>query len=69
MCANMGGDTDTMGAMACAICGAKAGLSGLPADWIEYLEKTNELDFRALAERIVAARETFTLDAAEVPNA
>lgn len=69
MCANMGGDTDTMGAMACAICGAKAGLSGLPADWIEYLEKTNDLDFRALAERIVVARETFTLDAAEVPNA
>ncbi len=61
MCANMGGDTDTMGAMACAICGAKVGLSGMPADKIEYLEKVNGLDFRVLAQEILAARESFTL--------
>lgn len=63
MCANMGGDTDTMGAMACAVCGAKSGLSGLPADKVAELERINGLDFRALARRVVDARKTFRLEA------
>lgn len=63
MCANMGGDTDTMGAMACAICGAKQGFAALPADKIAELEGINKLDFRALARRIVEARATFRLEA------
>ena len=63
MCANMGGDTDTMGAMACGICGAKVGLSAMPQDVVKQLEETNGLDFRALAQKVAAARETFTLDA------
>lgn len=62
MCANMGGDTDTMGAMACAICGAKQGLSGLPADKVTELERINNLNFRALAEEVAEARRTFRLE-------
>lgn len=62
MCANMGGDTDTMGAMACAICGAAQGISGLPADKVAELERINGLDFRAIARRVADARETFCLE-------
>lgn len=61
MCANMGGDTDTMGAMACAICGAKCGISGMDESVVKYLETTNGIDFRALAKRILEARANFTI--------
>ncbi|MBU3826600.1 MAG: ADP-ribosylglycohydrolase family protein [Candidatus Anaerobiospirillum merdipullorum] len=59
LCANLGGDTDTIGAMACAIVGARCGLSGFAKETIAYLEKTNQLDFKALAATIVAARDSF----------
>ena len=45
MCANMGGDTDTMGAMAVAICGAMNGIESTPADWLKTLEATTNLTF------------------------
>lgn len=61
MCANLGGDTDTIGAMACAICGAFEGFEALGEERTTFLETTNNIDFRALARRIVSARETFTL--------
>ena len=59
LCANMGGDTDTIGAMACAILGAKVGISGFTPALIDYLEKQNNLDFRALAAEIITARPHF----------
>ncbi|MDO5530575.1 ADP-ribosylglycohydrolase family protein [Sutterella sp.] len=61
MCANMGGDTDTIGAMAAAICGAWSGIDGIPAETVAYLEKTNGLDFRALAHETALLRERFIL--------
>lgn len=61
MCANMGGDTDTMGAMAVAICGAKVGLDAFDPQRVEALERINGLDFRALARDVAAARQTFRL--------
>ena len=61
LCANLGGDTDTIGAMATAICGAAVGLDGFDQDTVRYLEETNGLDFRAMAERIVALRGEFRL--------
>ncbi len=62
MCANMGGDTDTMGAMAAAICGAKVGFSAFPQDVVKTLERTNSLDFLALARETAAGRAAFRLD-------
>ena len=59
MCANMGGDTDTMGAMAVAICGAMNGIDNIPADWLKTLEETNHLDFFALADQILEVRPAF----------
>lgn len=58
-CANMGGDTDTIGCMASAICGAKVGLSSIRKDWIETLEKVNGISFLEIAEKIIEARREF----------
>ena len=59
LCANLGGDTDTIGAMACAMAGSRVGISAFKSEVIDYLEKTNGLNFRALANDILTARETF----------
>ena len=59
LCANMGGDTDTIGSMACAICGAFNGLSSVKSDTISYLEKTNNINFADLADKIISARTSF----------
>ena len=64
LCANLGGDTDTIGAMATAICGAAVGLDAFDPETVRYLEETNGLDFRAMAERIVALRGEFRLGGA-----
>lgn len=37
-CARLGGDTDTIGAMSCAVVGAAMGLSSIPRDWLDALE-------------------------------
>ncbi len=37
---NLGGDTDTLGAMAGAVAGAHYGFSAIPGDWLEALENT-----------------------------
>lgn len=59
LCANMGGDTDTIGSMACAICGAFSGLSSIKNETISYLEKTNDINFADLADKIIKARASF----------
>lgn len=50
--ANIGGDTDTMGAMACGICGAICGADAFPKEDVELLESVNEIDFEGLAQKI-----------------
>ncbi|MCL1603179.1 ADP-ribosylglycohydrolase family protein [Succinatimonas hippei] len=59
LCANMGGDTDTIGSMACAICGAFNGLSSIKNETISYLEKINDINFADLADKIIKARTSF----------
>jgi poly(ADP-ribose) glycohydrolase ARH3 len=39
---SMGGDTDTIGAMAGAIAGARWGLAGIPSTWLDQLENGDE---------------------------
>lgn len=41
LCTNLGGDTDTIGAMATAICGAKEGVNTIPTEWIKLINKKN----------------------------
>lgn len=56
MCANLGGDTDTIGAMATAICGAKVGITGILPEWIETINRSNGVDFTYYAEHLVKYR-------------
>jgi ADP-ribosylglycohydrolase len=54
--ANLGGDTDTIGAIAAGMAGACAGTSGLPAGKIAQLKGIDIDQVKALAADLVAAR-------------
>ncbi|MBZ9848356.1 ADP-ribosylglycohydrolase family protein [Mesorhizobium sp. CA14] len=54
--ANLGGDTDTIGAIAAGMAGACAGLSKLPQDRIAQLHGIDIAQVRGLAGDLVAAR-------------
>ena len=58
-CIAMGGDTDTIAAMAAGIWGASRGPEALPAAWLDKLEDraTIEANARALADAPVAVAE------------
>lgn len=55
-CANLGGDTDTIGAMATAVCGAKAGAKNIEAGLTAVLERSNHVDFGRYADSLLAHR-------------
>lgn len=57
--ANIGGDTDTVGAMGCGICGAYSGAGAFPAEDVALLEKVNEISFSELAKRMMKLSENF----------
>ena len=48
---NRGGDTDTIGAIAGAVAGARFGASALPSRWLSAIDETNELE--PLADQLV----------------
>ncbi|MDW8328262.1 MAG: ADP-ribosylglycohydrolase family protein, partial [Anaerolineales bacterium] len=50
LAANLGGDGDTIGAIAGAVCGAYRGLEAIPTEMVTTLEIVNGLDFRQLAQ-------------------
>ena len=56
MCANLGGDTDTIGAMATAICGGGGGMEHIPAEYIEVIQNANGVDMQPYAEAILKKR-------------
>lgn len=49
LAANLGGDGDTIGAIAGAVCGAYRGLEVIPVEFVTTLESVNGLDFHQLA--------------------
>ena len=51
--ANLGGDTDTIGALAAAICGAYSGTAKLDMDMIREIEQVNHADFKEKANSIL----------------
>lgn len=51
--ANIGGDTDTIGAIACGICGAYSGAGAFAPEDVELLERVNGLSFKKLADRMI----------------
>ena len=56
LCANLGGDTDTIGAMATAICGAIRGINGINEESVETLNRVNNIDFSRYGQLFVEFR-------------
>ena len=54
--ANIGGDTDTIGAIAGAILGATVGVEVLPADSLSMIEEVSHLGLSSVAEQLLALR-------------
>ncbi|MGC6405892.1 ADP-ribosylglycohydrolase family protein [Bisgaard Taxon 45] len=57
LCANLGGDTDTIGAMATAICGAFTGLSQFNPAWRALLCTQNDIDFEVYINILLTGRQ------------
>ena len=57
LCANMGGDTDTIGAMATAICGAYSGIDAIKKEYIDLINKQNGVDFDHYIDILLKGRE------------
>jgi ADP-ribosylglycohydrolase/sugar/nucleoside kinase (ribokinase family) len=56
---NLRGDTDTIAAMAGAVCGAYAGIGALPKAWVHVVSEVNQLDVAAWSDRLErCARQT-----------
>lgn len=58
MCANLGGDTDTIGAMATAICGGVNGTKYIPKDYIDIILNANNTDFNKYSDALTKRRGT-----------
>lgn len=56
LAANLGGDTDTIGAMATAICGALHGINAFPEDAIQQINQANSIDFAPYAQQLASYR-------------
>jgi ADP-ribosylglycohydrolase len=54
--ASLGGDSDTIAAMAGAIAGACHGMDGWPADAVRTVAEINQLDLETYAEKLLALR-------------
>ncbi|WP_273867746.1 ADP-ribosylglycohydrolase family protein [Serratia odorifera] len=57
LCANLGGDTDTIGAMATAICGALNGIDAFDQCLLAQLKQVNTLDIPAYAQALLRLRQ------------
>lgn len=58
LAANLGGDTDTIGAMAGAVCGALSGIDAIPVALLDVLREVNGLDLEPLAAKLAGYRTT-----------
>lgn len=56
LAANLGGDTDTIGAMATAICGALNGINSIAPNFKQTLDDINQLDFVYYSQKLYEFR-------------
>lgn len=56
LAANLGGDTDTIGAMATAICGALNGIDAFAPQHIALINSANQIDFAPYAKALASFR-------------
>lgn len=54
--ANIGDDTDTIGAIACAMAAACSGVAALPADKVDQVTRVNRLELAGLVHGLLALR-------------
>ena len=57
LCANLGGDTDTIGAMATAICGALNGVESLDEKAMETIKTANSLNLEPYIDQLMTFRQ------------
>lgn len=60
-CANLGGDTDTIGAIATAICGAMVGFAQIDSKYIQKIDEANAVNLQQIALQLSQIRDTFDL--------
>ncbi|MGQ0605232.1 MAG: ADP-ribosylglycohydrolase family protein [Anaerolineales bacterium] len=65
LAANLGGDGDTIGAIAGAVCGAYSGIDSIPSEMVATLESVNQLNFRRLAHDSVQAIRRYRIELRE----
>ena len=56
--ANIGDDTDTIGAIACGMAGAVSGASALPPDKVAQIIKVNHLDVAPIISGLMNLRQS-----------
>lgn len=56
LCANLGGDTDTIGAMATAICGGVQGVQAISKADIRLIQEVNQVNFDSYADQLLKWR-------------
>ena len=56
--ANLGGDTDTIGAISGAVCGALRGVEAVDSKLLAQIERVNGLDLASVAQGLVAVRQS-----------
>jgi len=66
--ANIGGDTDTIGAIAGAILGAALGFEVLPADSLSMIEEVSHLGLQPIASKLLELRDQALLGRQEDPD-
>lgn len=56
LCANLGGDTDTIGAMATAICGAYKGYDSIDKMYVDQIDEANRQELSGYIDRLIKKR-------------
>ena len=59
LCANLGGDTDTIGAIACAICASQGSLENFDTNELDQLEAVNNLGIKEKAKMLSDIRKSY----------
>ena len=60
-CVNFGGDCDTNAAMAGAMAGAYSGIATVPKEWVETINKVNNIDLSVYVPQLIELAKEWTV--------
>ena len=60
-CVNFGGDCDTNAAMAGAMAGACSGIATVPKEWVETINKVNNIDLSVYVPQLIELAKDWTV--------